>query len=92
NLAISPSCTYDKSWEDTTLFIELKLKQGKTYHVTIASGAHDVRNISLKEPLSLSFSTVPEITRDSSGQQTPAFTLIMAMAAVLFAWRKRRSK
>ncbi|HDN51503.1 MAG TPA: hypothetical protein ENG06_07015 [Thermoplasmatales archaeon] len=92
NLAISPSCTYDKSWEDTTLFIELKLEQGKTYHVTIASGAHDVRNISLKEPLSLSFSTVPEITRDSSGQQTPAFTLIMAMAAVLFAWRKRRSK
>lgn len=92
NLAISPTCTYDKSWEGRTLFIELKLEKGTTYHVTISSAAHDVRNISLKEPLSLTFSTVPEITRDSSGNQTPAFTLILAVAAVLFVWKKRHSK
>jgi hypothetical protein len=92
NLNIFPECSYNISWNNSTLLIEMQLEYGKTYYINISKNARDVRGIKMEKDFSIHFSTLKEIERNGGKNEMPSFMLLMAIAAMLLAARKRKLK
>ena len=92
NLNISPECTHNISWSDSTLLIDMQLEYGKIYYVNISKNARDIRSIKMEKNFSIHFSTLKEIERNGGKNETPSFMLLMAIIAILLATKRRKLK
>jgi len=92
-LRIVPDCQYEMKWQDNkTIIINLSLKAGTKYMLQITKDAQDIRKLSMEKNFTINFSTFKIFEREEEIEETPSFTILLAVTALLIALRKRKLK
>jgi len=92
-LRIVPDCQYEVRWQDNkTIIINLNLKAGIKYMLQITKDAQDIRRLNMEKNFTINFTTFKGFEREEEIKETPSFTILLAVMALLFASRKRKLK